>query len=131
MNPETARQRVDADPVLAGCSHSVHFAVREACSRSSTWFRRCADQRVVRLSGWGGILANALIPRGNQPLNSWSSVPVVVDGVHRTHKARTLANGSVGRGSGLVHVCGPGQRVSVDLRIEEHFEGPVVLDAQL
>lgn len=30
-------------------------------------------------------------------------------------------------------VCGLGQRVSVsvDLRIEEHLEGPVVLDAQL
>ena len=28
-------------------------------------------------------------------------------------------------------VCGPGQSVGVDLRIEEHFEGPVVLDAQL
>ena len=28
-------------------------------------------------------------------------------------------------------VCGPGERVGVDLRIEEHLEGPVVLDAQL
>ena len=51
--------------------------------------------------------------------------------VHHTHKARTLANGNVGRGSGLVCVCGPGQGVGVDLRIEEHLEGPVVLDAQL
>ena len=28
-------------------------------------------------------------------------------------------------------VCGPGQRVGVDLWIEEHLEGSVVLDAQL
>ncbi len=46
-------------------------------------------------------------------------------------KGRTLANGNVGRGSGLVRVCGPGQSVGIDLRIEEHLEGPVVLDAQL
>jgi len=30
-----------------------------------------------------------------------------------------------------VCVCGPGQGVGVDLRIEQHLEGPVVLDAQL
>ena len=47
------------------------------------------------------------------------------------HKARTLANVSVAAGSGLVCVCGPGQGVGVDLRIEEHLEGPDVLDAQL
>jgi len=51
--------------------------------------------------------------------------------LHRTHKARTLANSNVGRGSGLVRVCGPGQRVGVDLWIEEHLEGSVALDAQL
>ncbi len=51
--------------------------------------------------------------------------------LHPTHKARTLANGNVVRGSGLVHVCGPGQGVGVDLRIKEHLEGPVVLDPQL
>ncbi|MBF9335990.1 hypothetical protein G3N30_07035 [Microbacterium lacticum] len=31
----------------------------------------------------------------------------------------------------LFHVCGPGQGVGVDLRIELHLEGPVVLDTQL
>ena len=51
--------------------------------------------------------------------------------VHPTHKARTLASGNVGRGSGLVGVCGPGQGIRVDLRIKEHLEGPVVLDPQL
>ncbi len=57
--------------------------------------------------------------RGSNPLTSTSL------------KARTLANGNVGRGSGLVCVCGPGQSVGVDLRIEQHLEGPVVLDTQL
>lgn len=51
--------------------------------------------------------------------------------LHPTHKARTLANGIVGSGSGLVAVLNPVEGVSVDLRIEEHLKGPVVLDAQL
>lgn len=59
VDAELPRQRVHADAARSGCSHSVHFAVREACSRSSTWFRRRANQRVVRLSDRGGILANA------------------------------------------------------------------------
>ena len=78
-----------ADAVRAGCSHGVHFAVREACSRSFTWFRRRADQRIVRLSDRLGILSVSLIPRGSQPLNPRSPVPVVLHCVHRTHKART------------------------------------------
>lgn len=39
MNPEPARQGVHPDPLRAGCSHSVHFLVRELCSRSFLWFR--------------------------------------------------------------------------------------------
>src|SRR5699024_2418056 len=46
------------------------------------------------------------------------------------HKARTLANRIVGWGSGLVAVLGPVERVGVDLGVEEHLEGPVVLDAE-
>ena len=84
MHAELLGQRGDAQAVGAGCSHSVHFALRQACSRSSTWFRRRADQRVVRLSGGGVILAGALIPRGSEPLDPLSHVPVVVDGAHRT-----------------------------------------------
>lgn len=38
----------------AGCSHSVHFLVREPCSRSFLWFRRRADQGVVRLPARSG-----------------------------------------------------------------------------
>ncbi|WP_279071855.1 hypothetical protein [Microbacterium lacticum] len=36
-----------------------------------------------------------------------------------------------GRGSGLVRVRGPGERVGVDGGIEQHLEGAGVLDAQL
>ena len=49
VNPELTRERIRAHPLRAGCSHSVHFLVREPCSRSSLWFRRCANQRVVGL----------------------------------------------------------------------------------
>ena len=49
---------------------------------------------------------------------------------HPTHKVRTLAIVD-GFGSGLVAVLGPGEGVGVDLRVEEHFEGSVVLDAEL
>ncbi|MES6220270.1 hypothetical protein U6L75_01090 [Cutibacterium acnes] len=50
--------------------------------------------------------------------------------LHPTHKVRTLAIID-GFGSGLVAVLGPGEGVGVDLRVEEHFEGSVVLDAEL
>ena len=46
--------------------------------------------------------------------------------LHLTHKARTL-----GFDSGLVAVLGPGEGVGVDLRVGVHFEGSVVLDAEL
>jgi hypothetical protein len=38
MHAVLARQRASADALLAGCSHSVHFLVREPCSRSLLWF---------------------------------------------------------------------------------------------
>src|SRR5699024_1599816 len=50
--------------------------------------------------------------------------------LHPAHQARTLANRIVGWGSGLVAVLGPVERVGVDLGVEEHLEGPVVLDAE-
>lgn len=50
--------------------------------------------------------------------------------LHPTHKARTLANGIVGSGSGLVVVLNPVERVGVHFGVEEHLEGAVVLDAK-
>ena len=48
VNAELTCQRVHADTVGAGCSHSVHFLVREPCSRSLRWFRcRLFPQRSV------------------------------------------------------------------------------------
>ena len=40
---------------------------------------------------------------------------------HPAHKARTLANGIVGWGSGLVAVLGPVGGIGVDLGVEEHL----------
>ena len=51
MHPELTCQNVRASSLRADCSHSVHFLVREPCSRSFLWFRRRANQRVVRLPG--------------------------------------------------------------------------------
>jgi len=91
MHPEPTRQRVHAGAVSAGCSHSVHFLVRETCSRSLLWFRRYADQRVLRLAVGLGIPVNALTPRGNQPLNPWSPVLAALHCVHHTHLVQTPA----------------------------------------
>lgn len=82
VNPEPARQRVHAHTLRAGCSHSVHFAVRQPCSRSFLWFRRRADQRVIGSALGLRIGVDALIPCGSKSLNPWSPVPVVFHCVH-------------------------------------------------
>ena len=82
VNSVPARQRFHAHALRAGCSHSVHFLGREPCSRSFLWFRRRPDQRVVGLALGVGIPADALIPRGNQPLDPWSPVPAAFHCVH-------------------------------------------------
>ena len=84
VNPVLPRERGYADAVRTGGSYSVHFLIRETCSRSFLWLRRCTDQRIVRLSGRVGIPANTLIPRGNKPLNPWSPVPATLHCFHRT-----------------------------------------------
>ena len=89
MHAELLRQRGDADAVCAGCSHSVHFLVREPCSRSFLWFRRRADQRVIGPAVGLCIGADALIPRGNKPLNPWSPVPAALHCVHHRALTRT------------------------------------------
>ncbi len=76
--------RVDADTIGAGCSHSVHFLFREPCSRSLHWFRRRADPWVVGLALRLSIPASALIPRGSEPLNPWSFVPALLHFFHRS-----------------------------------------------
>jgi hypothetical protein len=87
VNAELLRESVHADAVLAGCSHSVHFLAREACSRSFLWFRRRPDQSVIHLVHDVGITANPLIPRGNELLNPWSSVSAALNCVHpETHR---------------------------------------------
>ena len=125
MNSEPARQRVHAHALPAGCSHSVHFRLREWCSGASPRLCRCPNEWVIRLTDRRRDAARPLIPRGNKLLDAWSPVPVVPHCVHPTHKARTIANVDVDRGSGLVGICG------VDLWVEQHFEAPVVLDAQV
>lgn len=82
VHSELASQRVHAYTLCVGCSHGVHFLLGEACSRSFTWFRRRTDQQVARLSDRGGVLAEALIPLGNKPLNPRSLVPAVLNCFH-------------------------------------------------
>ena len=82
MNPELLGHSLHADAAPKGCSHSVHFLVREPCLKSFAWFRRCTDQGVVSLTLRVGIVASPLIPRGNEPLNWWSSVPAAPNCFH-------------------------------------------------
>lgn len=83
VNLKLLRDFLHADAVLAGCSHRVHFAVREPRSRSFTWFRRRGDQRIIRLVLGVGMVVNPLIPCGNELLNPRSSVPALLNCVHR------------------------------------------------
>lgn len=105
---------------------------------------RTGQDRTARpdLVSWGRVSKLIQSPaRGRQP--TWgigavgSALPWHGRGqgfespmLHPTHKARILAILD-GFGSGLVAVLGPGEGVGVDLGIEEHFEGAVVLDAEL
>lgn len=82
VHPELTSHGLHADALCAGCSHSVHFLVGQACSRSFLWFRRHADQRVVGLAVGLCIRANPLIPRGNQPLDPRSPVPATLHCFH-------------------------------------------------
>ncbi len=82
MDTELLCHRIHADALSTGCSHSVHFLVREPCSRSFTWFHRCTDQRVISLTLGVGGAANPLIPRGNELLNPWSPVPAAFHCFH-------------------------------------------------
>lgn len=83
VNPEPPRKRGHTLASGPGCSHSVYFLVSEACSRSFLGLRRRADQRIIGPGLGLRIIADALTPRGNKPLNPWSPVPVVLDCVHQ------------------------------------------------
>lgn len=82
MDAESLGQFRDADTSGAGCSHSVHFRLRQPCSRASPWLCGSLDQRVIRLAGRLDYAAGRLIPRGNKPLDPWSPVPAALDCVH-------------------------------------------------
>jgi hypothetical protein len=107
VHPELTSHGVHADALCAGCSHSVHFLVGQACSRSFLWFRRRADQRVVGLAVGLCIRANPLIPRGNQPLDPRSPVPTTLHCFHKRWKTRTRFL------SGSSSVCERGSRTPV------------------
>lgn len=90
MDTEPARHLFDADVVGARCSHSVHFALREACSRSSTWFHRCADNQVIEPAMGIGFFADTFIPRRNELLNPRSPVPATLHCVHHWVTSRNF-----------------------------------------
>lgn len=58
MDAKLTDEGSHADAICAGCSHSVHFLLHEACSRSFLWFRRLTDQRVI-----GPIFGLAVLSR--------------------------------------------------------------------
>ena len=90
VDTELAGEGSHADAVGSSCSHSVHFLVREACSGSSPWLCGRADERII---GFAVTLTRAswpLIPCGNQPLDPWSPVPVVLHCVHQSVVVETL-----------------------------------------
>lgn len=88
VHAELLRHCVHANTVLAGCSHSVHFAVSESCSRSLLWFRCRADQSIIHRALGIDRVAIPLIPRGNELLKPWSSVPTALNCFH--HFRRTF-----------------------------------------
>ena len=117
VNPELARQHGHADPLRAGCSHSVHFAVCESCSRSFLWFRRRTDQRIVGVAVGPGTSTCALIPRGNKPLDPWSPVPAALHCFHRRIDVQTADIGGLRsrvRSAALAAEC-----FALDLGVEE------------
>ena len=119
--------RVHADTVGAGCSHSVHFLVREACSRSFLWFRRRADQKVIRLPFGLGILTSALIPRGNKPLDPWSPVPGAFHCVHPKCLTGTAQSVARARPDAVLPCSCDGERGETDL---ERAPDPAQSEAQ-
>jgi hypothetical protein len=82
MNPILLRQEGHADTVRAGCSHSVHFLIRQPCSRSSPWPADAPMSGSSGSSAGRGALARTPIPRGNKPLDTLSPVPAVLNQVH-------------------------------------------------
>jgi len=120
MHPELPRQRVHTDTVGAGCSHSVHFLSCEPSSRSFRWFRGRADQRVVGLAIGLGVPTNALIPRGNKPLNPWSPVPVVLHCAHQKIAVQTLD--VLGLSPAFRSVLFATEGKGMNFGVEEHVE---------
>lgn len=82
MHTELLRQNGHADPIGAGCSHSVHFVLSQPCSSASPWLCRRRDEWVVGLTYRLDSNPRPLIPRGNKPLNPWSSVPAALHCFH-------------------------------------------------
>ena len=89
VHAELLRQCGGADAVGAGCSHSVHFPVGQPCSSASPWLCRRRDEWVVGLAHGLDSDPRPLIPSGNKPLDPWSPVPVVIDGVHQSVVVQT------------------------------------------
>lgn len=115
MNPEPPRKRGHTLASGPGCSRSVYFLVSEACSRSFLWLRRRVDQRIIGPVLGLRIIADALTPRGNRPLNPWSPVPVVLDCVHHDERpGHAFRPGRPGRpggpGRSALSVVAPVQR---------------------
>lgn len=97
VNPELTRHLFHADALTEKRSHSVHFLLREACSKSFLWFRRRVDQRVIGPILGLRIPADGLIPRGNQALDLLSLVPATLRCFHRAVREARPAHANVAR----------------------------------
>lgn len=95
MHVEPLTDRDHALTVRAGCSDSVHLALREGCSSSSP---RVHDDSRLIVSCAVRLVAEhelRLIPRGTQPLQSLPGVRFESTRVHRSEQENGPANGGV------------------------------------
>jgi hypothetical protein len=76
-----------AGALRPGCSHSVHFLLRQRCSSASPWLFRRHEEWIVDVTNGRGGDPGSLIPCGNELLNPGSSVLIVPNCFHHTETA--------------------------------------------
>ena len=82
-----------AGALRPGCSHSVHFLLRQRCSSASPWLFRRHEEWIVDVTNGRGGDPGSLIPCGNELLNPWSSVPTAPNCFHRRSGALSARPG--------------------------------------
>ena len=127
VDAELLRQCGDADAVGTGCSHSVHFLLRQPCSSASPWLRRRCDEWVVGLTHGLDGGPRRLIPHGNEPLDPLSPVSAMVNGVHPKCLTGTAQSVARARPDAVLPCSCDGERGETDL---ERAPDPAQSEAQ-